>query len=107
MSDAALPGLLQQDGGRGRGAAGPNLGFAVWPLGIKSFINPFFAALVSMCSRRALLPWDIQTSRGIKAGHVKCLRFMGIASNGDMRSAAAKPARNSDNTTKKTKGILQ
>ena len=54
---------------RGRGAAGPNLGFAAWPLGIKHFINPCAAALESTCSGRALLSWDIQTSGGIEAGH--------------------------------------
>lgn len=53
---------------RGRGAAGPNLGFAVWPLGIKPFINPFSAALLSTCSGRALLSWEVQTSGAIKAG---------------------------------------
>lgn len=57
----------------GRGAAGPNLGFAVWPLGIKPFINPFSAALVPVCSSRALLSWAIEKSAGTKAGHLNGL----------------------------------
>lgn len=89
----------------GRGAAGPNLGFAVWPLGIKPFINPFSAALVPMCSSRALLSWAIEASVSTKAGHLNGL--VGTASSEDVSSAAAKPVRNSDNNTEKHKGILQ